>query len=370
LGFEQPGTARQLWTLGILALVTAVPLVLLTFPFGLLLGNRVQVPLLHDPGFYSRYVVVLPLLVFSEAIVATSLAVQTGYFLESGLVPQKELPRFESAELELKRFYHSWTAAVVIGILSFTLAIVFRAVIGYRPGSSSWFRLPGASGDRVTFAGWWATIVSVPVVVFLLLRWFWRACVWDWFLYRVSRLDLELTPTHPDRAGGLGFLAWGQAAFAPVLAAVSAILSGSMASEVLYANESLNSLKYHIGIFVALSLIFLLAPLFLFSHRLAHSRFQAILDFGMLVWRHDRAFDAKWVQTQGPNQDKILGSPDVSSLADIAAAFEHVQHMRVIPLDHQAVLVLVMAAVIPLLPFLATAVPLADVLKDLAEFLV
>jgi hypothetical protein len=356
--------------MGILALVTGVPLVLLTFPSGLLLGNRVDVPLLQDPGFYSRYVVVLPLLVFAEAIVATSLAVQTGFFLESGLVPQNEQPRFESAELELKRLYHSPTAAVVIGILSYALALVFRAVIAYSPGSSSWYRLPSASGHTVTVAGWWAILVSVPILVFLLLRWFWRACVWDWFLYRVSRLDLELTPTHPDRAGGLGFVAWGQAGFAPVLAAVSAILSGSMASEVLYANESLNSLKYHIGIFIALSLAFLLAPLLLFSHKLSHCRFQAILDFGMLVWRHDRAFDAKWVQTPGPNQDKILGSPDVSSLADIAEAFEHVQHMRVIPLDHQALLVMLLAAAIPMLPFVATTVPLADVLKDLAEFLV
>ena len=51
--------------------------------------------------------------------------------------------------------------------------------------------------------------------------------LWAWFLFRVSRLDLELTPTHPDRAGGLGFLGWGLASFSLVLMAVSAVLSGS-----------------------------------------------------------------------------------------------------------------------------------------------
>ena len=78
---------------------------------------------------------------------------------------------------------------------------------------------------------------------------------------------LELTPTHPDRAGGLGFLAWGQASFAPILAAVSSVLSGSFAGQVLYAGESVNGLKYHLVVFVALSLGFLLAPLLVFSRQ-------------------------------------------------------------------------------------------------------
>jgi hypothetical protein len=65
-----------------------------------------------------------------------------------------------------------------------------------------------------------------------------------------------------------------------------------------------------------------------------------------------------------------LGSPDVSSLADIAVAFEHVDRMRAMPLDHRAVLVLLLAVAVPMLPFVATAIPLAEILKDLAEFIV
>jgi hypothetical protein len=32
-----------------------------------------------------------------------------------------------------------------------------------------------------------------------------RLALWFFFLWRVSRLELRLVPTHPDRAGGLGF---------------------------------------------------------------------------------------------------------------------------------------------------------------------
>jgi hypothetical protein len=370
LGFERPGAPWHLRTLGLLSLITWVPILLLALPAGLAVGNRVEVPLLRDPSYYSRYLVALPLLVFAEGVVTTGLAVQTGYFLESGLIPETERSRYNAAEAELKRLCNSPVAQGVILVLAYAVVITARTTVAYSPGSSSWERLGAEAGARITPAGWWSILVSLPILLFLLLRWFWRACVWDWFLYRASRFELELTPTHPDRAGGLGFIAWGQASFAPILAAVSSVLSGSLAGEVLYAGESVSSLKYHVIVFVVLSLAFLLAPLLVFLGKLARARFQAVLDFRMLIWRHDRAFDQKWVQIPGPKQESLLGSPDVSSLADIASAFEHVQRMRVIPLDNQAVLLLILAALVPLLPFVASTIPLTDILKDLGVFMV
>jgi hypothetical protein len=370
LGFERPDAPRHARRLGVLALVTWVPILLLALSSNLAVGYRVEVPLLRDPSFYSRYLIVLPLLVFAEVVVTTSLAVQTGYFLESGLIPEAERARYSAAEAELKGLYSSRVAQGVILFLSYAVVITARTIVAHSPGSSSWERLGAEAGGRITPAGWWSILVSMPILAFLFLRWFWRACAWAWFLYRASRLELDLTPTHPDRAGGLGFLAWGQASFAPILAAVSSVLSGSLAGEVLYAGESLNSLKYHVLVFIILSLAFLLAPLLVYFGKLARCRFQAVLDFRMLIWRHDRAFDEKWVRGPGLKQEELLGSPDVSSLADIAAAFEHVQRMRLIPLDNQAVLVLVLAAVVPLLPFVASTIPLTDILKDLGIFLV
>ncbi|MDG3007105.1 hypothetical protein [Paludisphaera mucosa] len=361
---------RRLKLFGALALLTTAPLLLLSLSEGLAFGPRVEVPILRDPGFYCRYLAALPLLVGAEIFVGMSLAVQVGYLLESGLVPEEERPSFQAAKAQLQRLARSRAAKVVAGALAFVVVTTFRLLLDTKPGASSWERLGAADGGRITLAGWWSILVSVPVLVGLLLHWLWRAGVWAWFLFRVSRLDLALTPTHPDRAGGLGFLAWGQASFAPVLAAVSAVLSGSIAGEVLYGGRTVDALKYHAVVFVVLALAFLLAPLLVFSRRMAHCRFQAILDFGMLVWRHDRAFDEKWIRNLGTSRESLLGSPDVSSLSDIGVAFDHVERMRIMPLDHQALLVLLMAAVAPLLPSLATAIPLPEILKNLAGFLV
>jgi hypothetical protein len=370
LGFERRRRFEYLRTYGVLMAVTCVPLLILALSSGLALGNRVELPLLRDPGFYSRYIVVLPLLLFAEVVVTTALSVQAGYLLESGIVPEREHSAFRDAEAKLKLLYNSRAAQAVIVVSSYALALTLRTVVAYSPRASSWERLAAAQGGAVTTAGWWSILFCIPIIMFLILRWLWRAGVWAWFLLRVSRFDLELTPTHPDRAGGLGFLTWGQASFAPVLAAVSALLSGSFASQVLYAGESLHSLKYHVAVFVALALAISLAPLLVFSRQLAHCRFKALLDFGMLVGSHDRAFDAKWIRNPGPNQEKILGCADASSLVELARAYEHVQEMRVIPLDRQAILVLLAAAVVPLVPFVATTIPVTDILRDLGVFMV
>jgi hypothetical protein len=370
LGFAHPVAVRPVRRIGLLALVTSVPLLLVSLATGLAYGEQVEVPLLRDPAFYCRYLVALPLLILSDVVVARGLAVQSGYFLESGLILENQRSRFTAAEAELKRLFDSIVVQGVILVLSYVLVITLRTVVAYSAGSSNWERLAVAQGGAITWAGWWSILVCLPILVFLLLRWFWKTCAWAWFLFRVSRLELELTPTHPDRAGGLGFLAWGQASFAPVLAAVSAVLSGSFAGQVLYAGESMHRLKYHLMVFVVLSLGFLLAPLLVFSRKLAQCRFRAVLDFGMLIWRHDRAFDEKWVRAPATEQKGLLGCPDVSSLANIAAAFEHVERMRVVPLDHQAVIVLFLAAMVPMLPFVASTIPLTEILKELGVFMV
>jgi hypothetical protein len=370
LGFAHPVPTRLAIRMGLIALATWVSLLVLSFASATAFGHGVEVPFLRDPTVYSRYLVALPLLILAEVVVGTALAVQSGYFIESGLIPEKDLPKYQTFKSQFVRLHDSWFLQGVILILSYVLVFTMRNTLEHRPGSSSWERLGANSGGVITPAGWWCILVSLPLLVFLFSRWFWRACVWDWFLFRVSRLALELTPTHPDHAGGLGYLAWGQASFSVVLAAISAVLSGSFAAQVLYAGASVNGLKYHVAVFVGLALAFVLAPLLVFSSKLAQCRFQALLDFGMLAWRHDHAFDDKWIRNPGVHQENLLGCPDASSLADLATGFEHVQEMQVVPIDRQAVLVLVAAAVGPMLPFFVSTIPLTDILGDLMEFMV
>ena len=362
LGLEPPTLPRRLRKIFLLVVLTWVPLVLLS----LLEGQRAAIPLLLDPVVYSRFLVVVPLLELAQVVVETSLGVQMRHFLDSGLVPERERPRFESARDAAIGLRGSVAAEVVIMALAVIIPVVARVVIKLGRGDSTWERM----GTTITAAGWWYILVSLPVLFFLLTRWAWVFILWAGFLFRVSRLDLELTPTHPDRAGGLGFLGWGLASFAIVLLAVSAVLSGSLAGEILFRGSSLDRLKYHVMIFVALAILVLHAPLLAFAGQLGRCRFRGLLEFGALIGCHDRAFDEKWIKPRGTSREGLLGSPDVSSLADIATVFEHVQRMQLIPFDKKALGVLIAAALIPMIPLVGTAIPFTEILSKLGEFLV
>ncbi len=48
--------------------------------------------------------------------------------------------------------------------------------------------------------------------------------IWARFLWQVSRIDLDLIPTHPDRSAGLGFLGGSAFALSPLLSAHGVVI--------------------------------------------------------------------------------------------------------------------------------------------------
>ena len=362
-GFGHPDRPRRIRKILLLILVTWVPLVLLSLVAGHAFGNRVAVTLLRDPVILSRFLFVLPLLALAEIVVERSLGVQAQQFLASGVVPAGEAVKLEAAKAEALRLRESVVAEGVIVVLAVAIAIIAQVVIRFGSEESTWKR----SDAGITLAGWWYILVSLPILFFFLLRWLWIFLLWSRFLFRISRLGLELTPTHPDRAGGLGFLGWGLASFGLVLMAISAVLSGSLAYEIVHRGSSLNVLKYHIMVFVVLAIVILHAPLLVFTGRLARCRFRGLLDFGSLIGDHDRAFNEKWLKSQGSS---LLGSAHMGSLAHMSPVYEQVERMQLLPWDKQALIVLVAAALIPMIPLLGTVTGLTEILSMLGKFMV
>src|SRR5271166_718627 len=365
-GFNRPDRPRRIRKILLLILVTWVPLVLLTLVAGHAFGNRVAVTLLRDPVILSRFLFVLPLLALAEVVVERSLRVQARQLLVSGVVPAGEAVKLEAAKAEALRLRESVVAEGVILLLAVAITIIMRVVVRLGSGESTWER----TGAGITLAGWWYILVSMPILSFFLLRWLWIFLLWSWFLFRVSRLGLELTPTHPDRAAGLGFLGWGLVSFGLVLMAISAVLSGSFAYEIVHRGSSLNTLKYHIIVFVVLAIVILHAPLLVFTGRMARCRFRGLLDFGSLIGDHDRAFDEKWLKSPSANRASLLGNADVGSLTHMSEVYEQVKRMQLLPWDKQALIVLVAAALIPMIPLLGTVTALTEILSMLGKFMV
>ena len=100
----------------------------------------------------------------------------------------------------------------------------------------------------------------LPIVQFVLLRWYWRLFIWYRFLWQVSRIELRLISTHPDRCAGLAFLGRSAYAFSPLLFAQGCMLAGIVATRVLYLGQNLGSFKLQVIGFIAFFVLAILGP--------------------------------------------------------------------------------------------------------------
>jgi hypothetical protein len=362
LGLHLPTTSRRVLKVVLLLLLTWVPIVVLSLIAGHAFPGSVKVPFLRDPETNGRLLVALPLLELAFVLVHISLAVQARSFVEMGLIPARQRSDFIAAKAAALRWRESYLGEGILVFVAYAAAIGSRLYFDFGTGDSSWERV----GQSLTPAGWWHTLVSLPFLYFLILRWAWVIVCWSRFLHRVSRLDLQLTATHPDRVGGLGFLAWGVAAFAPLLTAMSAMVAAGMADEMYHQGVLLKDLKYDVFGYVAVAILIVYIPLLFFLLALSRCKFRGLLDFGKLVWDHDRAFEKKWLEEGADHRQDLVGSPDISSLADAGLVYEHVNEMWFFPFDLKAFASLVIAAMVPF----AVLLPIKEFILSFGELLI
>jgi len=225
--------------------------------------------------------------------------------------------------------------------------------------------VPTVAGSSLSVAGMWYTFVSVPLFQFLLLRWYFRLFVWARFLWQVSRIDISLVPTHPDRAGGLGFLSSTAFAFVPLALAHGAVLSGMIANRVLLIGTPLTEFKVEIGVVVVFVQCLVFVPLLMFAPQLAEAKRRGLREYGTLAERYVREFDVKWLRGGAPPVEGLIGSADLQSLADLGNSFEVVRTMRAALMTRDAIIQLAVATLLPLAPLLLTIMPLEELLKKL-----
>jgi hypothetical protein len=211
--------------------------------------------------------------------------------------------------------------------------------------------------------------VSLPVFQFLLLRWYFRLFIWSRFLWQVSRIELSLVPTHPDRVGGLGFLANTVYAFVPLAVAHGVMLAGLLANRIFYLGAALPEFKVEIAVLVAFLLCLVLGPLLVFAPQLAQAKRTGNREYGTLAERYVREFDAKWLRGGASVDEPLVGSADIQSLADLGNSFEVVRTMQIAPITRDALLRLVAATLAPVVPLALTMMPFEELLKKLLGIL-
>ena len=362
---DSPGFAKRV---ALSIVLTWVVLLVVSALEGRALGHDVGLPFLHDFHGYSMYLVALPLLILAEAVIERQLPGVADQFVRCDLVTGADVEVYNAALARAARWRDSsLVEGALLGVTAVTVVIASRE---FPFDFSSWRSLVSGSVHTRTVAGWWDLVVGRGLVQFLCWRWLWRLFIWYGFLWRMSKLDLHLIPTHPDRAAGLGFVGDGQRLFWVIVVAISAGIAGGIADEVVFVGVPLKSYAFGIGGFVMLVLLFFLWPLLMFTPRMIQAKIKSVREYSALAVAHHRAFDQKWVQGADPRKDSLLGAPEISSLADLGGAYEILAKMRPLPFVPSDTLALVMASLLPMAPLLLTVYPLDELLRLLWKLVI
>jgi hypothetical protein len=267
------------------------------------------------------------------------------------------------------RLRNSVTAEVLLIAFVYIVGVGFIWRTQMALDVASWYGVSADGALRPSLAGWWMGCVSLPVFQFLLLRWYFRLFIWARFLWQVSRLELALVPTHPDRSGGLGFLELVGYMYAPLLVAQGALLAGTMADRIFYAGAGLPDFKVELVGVVVLMVFVVLGPMLVFVPALAAAKRAGLRDYGTLAQRYVREFDQKWLRGGAPAGEPLVGSGDIQSLADLGNSFAVVQDMSLVPFTWRTVLQLAVATLLPVAPLLLTMFSLEQLLGQALKML-
>jgi hypothetical protein len=364
---EAPNIVRRIF---VLVLLTWVPLLILSLLQGVAYGGHIVMPFLSDFSAYARFLIALPLLIVAEVVIDPRLKRVVKHFVSSDLLHDEEVPAFDSVIQGVTRLRDSALAEAVIFLLAFMpIFLALESATWSGRGVSTWHLIGSGPEAHLSMAALWYIFMATAIFRFILYRWVWRLIVWSILLHRVSRLNLKLVATHPDRAAGLGFVTAGQIRFGILLFAGGTVIAATMGNAVRYEGVSIRSLYVPMIAYVVLALVLLLGPLLLLTPRLREVRIEGLLQYAALANQYVQSFDMKWVQRKQADKEPLLGSEDIEALADTANSFDVIREMRMVPIFKTTVLLAVAQAGAPFVPLLVLATPLNEIMGTLLKFL-
>ena len=367
LGLIKPNQRRSIQRAVLLVLIVWAPLVVLSAIESMVLEENRLASLMVDLTVISRYLIAAPLFILAEEFTIFRLGQIARHFIDAGIVAAQDRARFDAIIGDSRRLLNSASVELLVVVLAYLAMIVLTQTFPTED-IPTWHKARGG-GEGYSWAGWWHALVSVPVALVLLLGWLWRIFIWGLFLFRVSRLDLQLVAAHPDLVGGLQFVGLSVRAFLLLSFAISTIVGGGVAYRVLYLGTSFFSFTYVIITDVILSLLLFVAPLLVFGSKIVEARRRGIIDYGALAGAVGSQLEKKWLDYRKTVNEGALDVQHFSATTDLYQLVSNVYQMKPFPIATQDLIALIVVTLLPFLPALLFEIPLKEILSDLVKLM-
>jgi hypothetical protein len=348
----------------VLALASWIPIAIWAWSRGRFIHTSVGEPLLAHYGVHVRCLVAIPLLIIGEATLHRASLRYFPQFVTSGLVDDTVRPGFEATIRAARRWRDAslpWLSVIAVAL---AWALVDRAA--NHPDEMSWAL---ESSGSFGFGGVWFAYVVRPIFLALLLGWLWRIVLLVVLFARLARLNLSFVPSHPDRAGGIGFLERLPSAFAPVGLALSATFASRWAHTLVYHGQPLKSFQLPAVTFAVLWSLLLIAPLVPLFPKLLKVKRAALPSYSAMVAEQGRAIRRRWIEGSTKIEGPVLEPEGIGVAADAATMYGQVRAMRSTLIGKTSLAAILLPIIVPILIVVALQIPIKTLLLGLAKAL-
>jgi hypothetical protein len=356
---------RDRWNLGrriIFAIAIGwIPLLLIT----LFLNRSELLGLLRNYPVNSRMLIAVPVLLIGQTVMESCFRTIASQLRETNIVAPRDAGRFDAVIARLLRLRDSPVPELIIVLLAYGYVfLMFKAKLA---GGPSWATYYLGAAPHLSATGWYYVLVSQLMYQFLIGLSLWKWLLWSMFLFRLSRMNLQLVPTHPDHHGGLGFLSLSLTGFIPLAFATSIAAGAHWREAILRHRAHVSDFKLEAAALLILVIAIAVGPLLFFLPRLGQLRRKGLLQYGRLGQLQSMEFESKWIKLCAGHEQEFLFAPEISTLTDFASSYENIKKMQPFPVEKGGLLMLALAVMIPLLPALLAEIPFAVVIKNLLQ---
>ena len=352
--------------------VSWLPLLVISYFSGTMLSadSKIKIPFLCDYLANARLLIAFPVIFLSISIINSLVSKSFDQFVSAEIISKEDREKFKQISDTYFKLKDSKFSNIIILFLSYFWIYFFWKDFEDISGLNSW-KFFGSGNEGIQHAGYWYYIVSIPVVQFFLFKMLWTFLLWSFSLFRIAKLNLNISSSSPDGAGGLAFLGYTQIFFGLLGFAQNVTFSAGIANKIVYNNEPFKDFRINIilGI-ISVSLIYI-APLLFFTKHLLNAKLVTLFEYSKLGLNYASSFENKWIKKNLPdNSEPLLGTADIQSLADLNNSVKMVQDQLIFPLKISSFIVFFFVLIIPYLPLLLLRFTSEEILQGILNFFV
>ena len=359
--------------------LTWVPLAVLALRQGLVGGGISATNFFADFAAYAQFLLAMPLFMLAEPIIESSTREAATQFLTCGIVKAEDASGVYRVHAMIRRARHSYWPDVACVLIAYALSLAILVPIFSAHPMPEMARARGrAVASLLTAAGIWEFFIALPILNYTWLRFIWKIILWISYLYRVSRLQLDLHATHPDLTGGIGFISEAQGRFAIyILAYGISNIAATVGYEIAILHYDFSVVSVWspmLGFTIGAPLLFT-PPLFMFTRQLSRSKKRALAVYRQRVTEHSRRLrpaGSKAATSRSRRKGHRRKSRELAEFTTLGTMFSRIEQMRVVPLDLQSLGQLVgstLGSIATLLPLLHADQAFTSIFEALGKLL-